>query len=58
MGAKCPAGAKLRGKMNAALVPRDEQVTEYVYFTFTDARGTPWSRFGSQQPVQQIPKVE
>ena len=32
-------------------VPRDEQVTEYVFFTFTDARGAEWRRLGSEQPV-------
>lgn len=31
-------------------VPRDEQPTEYVFFTFTDARGTRWQRMGSEQP--------
>jgi membrane protein implicated in regulation of membrane protease activity len=41
-------------QLHLATVPRDEQVTEYVFFTFTDARGIPWSRFGSQQPVQHI----
>jgi hypothetical protein len=32
-------------------VPRTEQVTEYVFFKFTDARGAQWERLGSEQPV-------
>jgi len=44
-------------QLHLRLVPRAEQVTEYLYFTFTDARGVTWSRFGSSQPVQQVPGV-
>jgi hypothetical protein len=39
-------------QLHLAVVPRDEQVTEYVFFTFTDARGDRWRRLGSEQPVQ------
>jgi hypothetical protein len=35
-------------------VPRDEQVIEYVFLTFTDARGTQWQRLGSEQPEPQV----
>lgn len=39
-------------QLHLAEVPRDEQPTEYVFFTFTDARGARWQRLGSQQPSQ------
>ncbi len=35
-------------------VARAEQVTEYVFFTFTDARGALWRRLGSEQPEPQF----
>jgi hypothetical protein len=35
-------------------VPRGEQPTEYVSFSFTDARGARWRRLGSQQPIQEF----
>ena len=38
-------------QLHLETVPRDEQPTEYVFFTFTDARGTEWRRLGSEQPV-------
>jgi hypothetical protein len=41
-------------QLHLATVPRDEQPTEYVFFTFTDARGARWSRLGSAQPEQQF----
>ncbi|MCV7402689.1 hypothetical protein H7K24_21355 [Mycobacterium fragae] len=37
-------------QLHLATVPRDQQPTEYVFFTFTDARGTKWQRMGSRQP--------
>lgn len=37
-------------QLHPETVPRDEQPTEYVFFTFTDARGARWQRHGSQQP--------
>jgi hypothetical protein len=41
-------------QLDLQTVPRDEQVTEHVYFTFTDARGARWQRLGSEQPKPQI----
>lgn len=41
-------------QLHLETVPRDEQPTEYVFFTFTDARGARWRRLGSEQPVQII----
>jgi hypothetical protein len=41
-------------QLHLVTVPRDEQPTEYVFFTFTDARGARWQRLGSEQPVQII----
>jgi hypothetical protein len=38
-------------QLDLPTVPRDEQPTEYVFFTFTDARGAEWQRLGSEQPV-------
>jgi hypothetical protein len=32
----------------------DTPSTEYVEFTFTDARGARWRRLGSQQPIQEL----
>jgi len=39
-------------QLNPEQVPRDEEVTEYMFFTFTDARGARWQRLGSEQPKQ------
>jgi hypothetical protein len=41
-------------QLHLPTVPRGEQVTEYVGFTFTDAKGARWQRIGSQQPQQQL----
>jgi hypothetical protein len=35
-------------------IPMDTPNTEYVGFTFTDARGARWRRLGSDQPEQQF----
>jgi hypothetical protein len=37
-------------QLHLETVPRDEQPAEYVFFTFTDARGARWQRLGSEQP--------
>lgn len=44
------ARGKATFQLDVGWAPRDEQVTEYVYFTFTDARSTQWERLGSEQP--------
>lgn len=37
-------------QLNLDTVLRDKQPTEYVFFTFTDARGAKWRWMGSEQP--------
>jgi hypothetical protein len=39
-------------QLNVSGVPRTEEVTEYVSFTFTDNRGAQWRRLGNGQPEQ------
>ena len=35
-------------------LPQNAIVTEYLSFTFTDARAAKWRRVGGEQPVQQF----
>ncbi|HSS25900.1 MAG TPA: hypothetical protein VLL82_16225 [Mycobacterium sp.] len=44
-----PRGAT--AEIRAQSLPMTETPTEYVSFTFTDARGAGWRRLGSEQPV-------
>jgi hypothetical protein len=41
-------------QLDLGWVPRDEQVIEYVFFTFTDARGARRQRLESEQPEPQV----
>ncbi len=47
-------GLVMPQQLDLGWVPRDEQVIEYVFFTFTDARGARWQRLGSEQPEPQV----